>query len=349
MSCCEEKCCSRAAVCRMHAHAPGIFVAGFVAAILNLACSEAQLADECNGAGTRPVLVVPGFQGSPLFDASQNFSLVWLNASDALTGNTDAEALALPLEWDGLTQARTSVGTASGPDDDQPSLDNPAGEFFVDRVRSSCCCVVGLLADASCTTQYQSFAFMRQWTFPLTAHTRGGICHVQPSYHLNDVIVAVSSPHSGCVSSCACSRLHARQAAHLFEPCMRTSVYMTRQRLQLYSNVRDVASAWSHPSDASIDMFYTFAWDWRRDLWEAAEGLRDRVDFIYNRTGCRPILVGHSYGGRVIYIALARFGEGLARLTGGVLYAATAFFGNAAIAPGTHATSKCTAAHSDML
>lgn len=39
-------------------------------------------------------------------------------------------------------------------------------------------------------------------------------------------------------------------------------------RLQVYSQLRRLASSQKHPKDASIPMFWTVAYDWRRDFYE---------------------------------------------------------------------------------
>jgi pimeloyl-ACP methyl ester carboxylesterase len=72
-------------------------------------------------------------------------------------------------------------------------------------------------------------------------------------------------------------------------------------------------------------MFYSLAWDWRRDLWEQSERLPERLDIVYNVTGCRPILVGHSYGGRIVHTAIARFARSISWKIAAVLYAVVPF------------------------
>ena len=41
--------------------------------------------------------------------------------------------------------------------------------------------------------------------------------------------------------------------------------------LQLYGDLQEVSMSFVHPMNESIPMFYSVAWDWRRDLWCALE------------------------------------------------------------------------------
>ena len=101
--------------------------------------------------------------------------------------------------------------------------------------------------------------------------------------------------------------------------------------------MQDIAEAWTHPVDPEIPLFFNMGWDWRRDLWEQSERIGRHVAMIRNTTDCRPILVGHSNGGRLIYVGLGRFGAELADEIAGVLYAAPNMLPNAGVAPGAFA------------
>jgi pimeloyl-ACP methyl ester carboxylesterase len=116
---------------------------------------------------------------------------------------------------------------------------------------------------------------------------------------------------------------------------------LSRVALQPYSDLRDWVNLWKHPTNKSTEMFYTMAWDWRRDLWEQSTRVLARVETIYNATQCRPILVGHSYGGRLIYTGLGRYKEQLARYVAGVLYAVAPLQTCAGTAPGAHRGHAC--------
>lgn len=83
-------------------------------------------------------------------------------------------------------------------------------------------------------------------------------------------------------------------------------------------------------------MFYSLSWDWRRDIWEQAERLKNRLEYVYQTTQCRPIVVAHSYGGRLAYATLGRYGEEAAQYMAGVVYAAAALQPNTGIAPGAY-------------
>eukprot|EP00892_Ulva_mutabilis_P003682 jgi/Ulvmu1/1686/UM115_0015.1 len=56
---------------------------------------------------------------------------------------------------------------------------------------------------------------------------------------------------------------------------------------------------------------------------------------IDSKTGCKAIMVGHSFGGRLLYATLARFGAEAADLPAATLYATAALHGS-----GNHITSR---------
>ena len=102
--------------------------AALAAAALGVAAQQ----DVCNGAGGRPVLAVPGFTSSPLYDSANGYRRVF----PLLVGeNQDNDTLALPLEFEGLSQANDSLTPASGPNDDMPTLSGEAGLFLEELVR----------------------------------------------------------------------------------------------------------------------------------------------------------------------------------------------------------------------
>lgn len=93
--------------------------------------------DACYGTGVRPVLMVPGFQGSPLYDRENRYKLEWPDV-DAFgqkygPGETDLD---LPMQWDGLEQRPHRVGPEQKENDEYPSLDGLMGNIFEFTVRS---------------------------------------------------------------------------------------------------------------------------------------------------------------------------------------------------------------------
>lgn len=52
-----------------------LFVTVVLALILPHACVAVQ--DVCFGTGVRPILLVPGFQGSPLYDSRRKYDIEW--------------------------------------------------------------------------------------------------------------------------------------------------------------------------------------------------------------------------------------------------------------------------------
>lgn len=53
-----------------------------------------------------------------------------------------------------------------------------------------------------------------------------------------------------------------------------------------------------------------------------------RLENVYAETGCRPVMVGHSFGGLLAYMTIARYQERAARVAAGVLYATAPFQGS---------------------
>lgn len=80
---------------------------------------------------------------------------------------------------------------------------------------------------------------------------------------------------------------------------------LSRAVLQVYKHVKQLARSFKHPQDASLQMYYSVAWDWRRDLWGEAERVLKALRRIHSITHCKAIVVGHSFGANVIYAALA--------------------------------------------
>ena len=93
--------------------------------------------------------------------------------------------------------------------------------------------------------------------------------------------------------------------------------------MQVYGDVEQLVSSWVHPKNASIPMFNSVAWDFRRDMYEQAERVMVRLDALYAETGCKAIVIGHSFGGRLIYATLARYKERAAQRMAGTLYSAS--------------------------
>eukprot|EP00892_Ulva_mutabilis_P003681 jgi/Ulvmu1/1685/UM115_0014.1 len=95
-----------------------------------------------------------------------------------------------------------------------------------------------------------------------------------------------------------------------------------------FREVKKLAESWQHPRDASLNMYYTVAWDWRRDFYAEAPRVLAALQNIHSKTGCKAIMVGHSFGGRLLYATLARFGAEAADLTAATLYATAALHGS---------------------
>ena len=75
--------------------------------------------------------------------------------------------------------------------------------------------------------------------------------------------------------------------------------------LQVYSALQNLAKSFRHPQDAGLQMYYTVAWDYRRDMWEQAERVFKALRRVHSTTRCKAILVGHSFGARLAYTLLA--------------------------------------------
>lgn len=103
-----------------------------LAALCGAAAADAD-DDVCTGTGVRPVLVVPGFSSSPLYDSSRGF----LRVFPLLEGEPPElfGLLELPQQFEGLVQAETPVGPESGPNDTLPELTGVAGDAIVRGVR----------------------------------------------------------------------------------------------------------------------------------------------------------------------------------------------------------------------
>lgn len=91
--------------------------------------------------------------------------------------------------------------------------------------------------------------------------------------------------------------------------------------LQSLTQIVDIVRVWENSTEAKgMQLLYTVAYDWRRDLWEQAERMAAMVDTVVEETGCKPVIVAHSFGGIVAYNAIARFGKATADKIQGVLY-----------------------------
>ena len=117
--------------------------------------------------------------------------------------------------------------------------------------------------------------------------------------------------------------------------------------LQVFGEIKDMVSTWEHPTDAAIPLFHTMAWDWRRDLWEQAERVLRHVTMVRETTMCRPLLVAHSNGGRMTYLAFGRYGTELSQHVAGVLYGAPNLVPMAGLAPGTPLLALCISSEYD--
>jgi hypothetical protein len=129
----------------------------FVAALSLLVCGGLRVfgtgapanRDECDGHGVRPVILVPGYTASPLYDSAQGYRPVWPIAS--ALGNNDSmtkELLALPLTWRGLKQDTDTIGPERAANDTSPQLDGLLGQAVLRAVRN---------CTASCISAAQHF------------------------------------------------------------------------------------------------------------------------------------------------------------------------------------------------
>ena len=105
-------------------------------ALLAQAASAQSLTDVCDGEQARPVLAIHGFQGGPLYNSSNGYSVEYLNLTEAGTGSQSPASLRLPTQWNGLSQEMTAVGPEDSRNDPHPSLDGPTGELFLNTVSS---------------------------------------------------------------------------------------------------------------------------------------------------------------------------------------------------------------------
>ena len=101
---------------------------------LHIALVQARAAqDVCLGTAVRPVLLVPGFLGSPLYDSERSYDIEWPDF-DAIGKQYSYDPapsdLDLPMVWDGLEQAQTSVGPERRQEDEHPSLNGFVGNIF---------------------------------------------------------------------------------------------------------------------------------------------------------------------------------------------------------------------------
>jgi hypothetical protein len=99
-------------------------------------CCVCAVPDACANAGARPVLLIPGFLGAPLYDSSRKYDIEWPDFDAFGTpygpGATDLD---LPMRWSGLDQAKGPVGPERNAEDVLPSLDGLFGDLFEFTVR----------------------------------------------------------------------------------------------------------------------------------------------------------------------------------------------------------------------
>lgn len=96
--------------------------------------------DVCFGAGVRPVLLVPGFLGSPLYDSERKFDVEWPDfdvIGRQYSFDPSPSDLDLPMRWDddSLEQAYSPVGPERSPCDEHPSLESFVGDLMELTVR----------------------------------------------------------------------------------------------------------------------------------------------------------------------------------------------------------------------
>jgi pimeloyl-ACP methyl ester carboxylesterase len=89
--------------------------------------------------------------------------------------------------------------------------------------------------------------------------------------------------------------------------------------MQAATNIVSLVEGWENATDTKL--LFPVAYDWRRDFWDESQRIYDMVLHAHSETGCKPILVGLSFGGLLTYTAFTRFREQLADKVHGVLYA----------------------------
>lgn len=116
--------------------------------------------------------------------------------------------------------------------------------------------------------------------------------------------------------------------------------------MQSLTHIDSIVRVWENSTEAQgMQLLYTVAYDWRRDLWEQAQRMADMVDFVLEETGCKPIIVAHSFGGLVTYNAIARFGKATADKIHGVLYGGTPVQPSASVIAGACAGAPPASLH----
>lgn len=134
---------SRSCSVRVRASLRWIGVCVLGACLSSSSCRAVE--DVCAGSGVRPVLLIPGFQSSPLYDSSNKYDIEWPDF-DAFGRSYGPGALDvdLPMQWNGLEQAPTPVGPKRKANDNLPGLDGFWGNIFEFAVRSfaRCLCIV---------------------------------------------------------------------------------------------------------------------------------------------------------------------------------------------------------------
>lgn len=110
--------------------------------------------------------------------------------------------------------------------------------------------------------------------------------------------------------------------------------------MQVYGDIVSIVKGWEESPEANgTQLLYSVSYDWRRDLWEQAEYVAAVVDKVLNETGCKPIIVAHSFGGLLTYTTIARFGKATADNIQGVLYGGAPVQPSAIALSGVHSQS----------
>lgn len=100
--------------------------------------------------------------------------------------------------------------------------------------------------------------------------------------------------------------------------------------MQGLSHIESITKGWESATGNAAQLLYPVAWDWRRDFWEQSQRVYDMVKYAHVQTGCKPIVIGNSFGGMTVYTAFARYKQELADHVAGVLYTVVPFQPSAA-------------------
>lgn len=114
----------------------GASLGAYVAASVALLAGQASLAraaeEQCQlGPYIRPIIMMSGFGGSPLFNSSNDFKLEWVDLED-FAPDADpnaADDFFLPITWNeaNLTQDKSPVGPEAFPGDEMPGFLSETG------------------------------------------------------------------------------------------------------------------------------------------------------------------------------------------------------------------------------